>query len=373
MLKMLVERFGESSRSKHAEINEQIDALKASKKAVKGKGAKERKAAIDAEIEPLEKQLSGIVPRPPIRPTLGLWSGYRLVDSARCEPEIKHSHFDTDLLVLAQVAGPTLPVVSTLAVTRALRGAVMKYSGIQPAPAWVSGHQADGSPCDDDAGHLACIPLPFVGHEHADGHLLGVGLVFPRPVDRRDRGRVLGPLLMNNDGQPREVELTLGRLGVWTVKKRDWSERRGTLQPETWTAHSTGAKSWASVTPVVLDQFPKTDRVKDRAAWTDEVVTIIAQACTRIGLPQPVGIDIDTTCRHLGGPRAVGKRRPLRGHDGTDAALGDGFPFYPAKGGNASRPQVHVWLEFAEPIVGPVLLGAGRYQGYGLFKPLEVR
>lgn len=371
MLGMLVERFGEDSRRKHAELSGQIDALKASRKAVKGKGSKERKAAIDGEIKSLEEQLSRLGARPPIRPTLGLWTGYRRVDSTRGEPDVERTHFDTDLFVLTQVAGPTLPVVSTLAATRALRGAVMKCSGVQPVPQWVSGHQIDGSACNADAGHLACIPLPFVGNEHADGHLLGVGLVFPRSVDRRNRGQVLGPLLMNNKGRPQDVELTLGRLGLWTVKKGDWTEWRGTLQPKTWTAHPAGATKWASVTPVVLDRFPKADRAKDRAAWTDEVASIIAGACTRIGLPDPVGIDIDTTCWHRGGPRAVGKRRPLRGAIGTDAALGDGFPFYPAKGSNASRPQVHVWLAFAEPVVGPILLGAGRYQGYGLCKPVN--
>lgn len=374
LLEMLVERFGENSRSKRAGVNEQIDALKASKKAVKGKGAKERKVEVDAEIELLEKQLLGIASRPPIRPTLGLWSGYRRVDGVPVKLDARSTHFDTDLLVLTHVDGPPLPVVSTLAVTQALRGAVMKHCGFQPVPQWVSGHQADGSACEDHAGHLACIPLPFVGHTHADGHLLGVGLAFPRSVDRRERGRVMGPLLMNNDGQPREVDLKLGRLGVWTVKKRDWSEPRDTLQPETWTAHPNGAKIWATVTPAVLDRFPKTDRVKDRARWTEEVAAIIAEACSRIGLPEPVSIGIDTTCFHRGGPRAMGKRRPLRGHRGTegsDAALSDGFPFYPAKGTNASRPQVHVRLEFAGAVVGPMLLGAGRYLGYGLCKPVN--
>jgi CRISPR-associated protein Csb2 len=318
-----------------------------------------------------EKFKKSASPPPRLRPTLGLWTGYRRVDSTRGEPKAERTHFDTDVLVLTRIAGPALPVVSTLAVTQALRGAVMAHSGIQPVPQWVSGHKVDGSACDEDAGHLACFPLPFVGHEHADGHLLGVGLAFPRAVDRQERGRLLGPLLMNSDGQPREVELKLGQLGLWTVRKRDWAERRGTLLPETWTAHPKGATMWASATPVVLDRFPKADRTKDRTAWTDEVVAIIAGACTRIGLPRPVGIDIDTTCWHRGGPRSVGKRRPLRGSVGMGASLGDGFPFYPPKGAKASRPQVHVWLEFAQPVVGPILLGAGRYLGYGLCKPMN--
>jgi len=321
-----------------------------------------------------EKFKTSASPPPRLRPKLGLWSGYRRADDVNVKSGAGATHFDTDVLVLTRVEGPQLPVVSTLPVTRALRGAIIKHCP-QPAPQWVSGHQANGSVCDDDAGHLACIPLPFVGHEHADGHLLGVGLVFPRSVDRRERGRAAGPLLMNSDGRPREVVLKLGRLGVWKLRKRDWTEWRDALKPETWTAHPSGAMTWASATPVVLDRFPKSDRVKDRAGWIAEVADIVRNACTRIGLPEPTGIDIDTTCWHRGGARAVNKRRPLRGDHvtkGDGTVLGDGFPFYPAKGTNASRPQVHVWLEFAHPIVGPLLLGAGRYLGYGVCKPVNV-
>ena len=254
MLKMLVGRFGEAARQKHAEMTDQVDALKGSKKAVKGKGSKERerKAGIDAKIRAVEEQLVRIVPRPPIRPTIGLWTGYRRVVDTAAKLDLARSHFDTDLLVLTRVDGPRLPVVSSLVLTCALRGAVMKHSGIQPVPAWVSGHEPDGSKCENDAGHLACIPLPFVGHDHADGHLLGVGLVFPRSVDRRQRGRVLGPLLVEEQtGEPCDVKLHLGRLGVSTLRKRAWSEMRDALQPEVWTAHPNGATTWASVTPVV--------------------------------------------------------------------------------------------------------------------------
>ena len=102
---------------------------------------------------------------------------------------------------------------------------------------------------------------------------------------------------------------------------------------------------------------------------------IVAEACKRIGLPEPLHIDIDTTCWHRGGARSIVKHRLLRGHDLSAAhvkgVLGDGFPPYPAKGTNACRPQVHIWLRFPEPIVGPVLLGAGRYLGYGLCKPVK--
>lgn len=378
MLEMLREQFGEPARQRQDELYQQIAALNSEKKAVKGKGSKERKAAIDEQKHPLNEELSALVVRPPVRPKLGLWTGYSRTASHASDGQQQRSHFDTDLLVLTHVDGPKLPVVSTLTVAKALHGAVMKHCR-DPEPAWVSGHQSDGSPCDDEAGHLAFLPLPFVGREHADGHLLGVALAFPRAVDRRDRGQVLGPLLLKETGEPRDVELKLGRLGVWMLRKRDWSETRYTVAPETWTAHPKGTATWASVTPMVLDKFPKADRrdPKQREAWELEVRGIIADACIRIDLPRPIHIDIDTTSWHIGSPRAVGKRRSLRGYpngQGRDSAsLGDGFPDYPAKGTNASRPQVHVFLQFAEPVVGPVLLGAGRYRGYGLCKPWEAR
>jgi CRISPR-associated protein Csb2 len=374
-LNTLIENYGEGPRQRREQLQAQIEALKVERKSIKGKGSKERKAEVDQRIAPRTAELDTLVVRPPVRPKVGLWSGYRRADHDESPVEVEHTHFDTDLLVLTQVAGPTLPLVSTLAVTQALRGAVMQHSGEQPVPPWVSGHQPNGERSESQSGHLACIPLPFVGHEHADGHLLGVGLAFPRLVKRQDRGRVLGALLLRPTGQPRAVELTLGRLGVWTLRKSDWSERRGALQPASWTAYPGGARTWASVTPVVLDKFPKANRVNARRAWRDEVAGIIAESCKRIGLPEPEWIDIDTTSWHRGSPRAIAKQRRLRGQSAPDqqanAPLGDGFPCYPAKGTRAPRLQVHVWLRFAQPIVGPVLLGAGRFLGYGLCKPCK--
>ncbi len=369
MLDMLTVRYGEAPRQRHAELSDQIASLQAEKKATKGRGAKERKAAIEESIEEITKEQAVTIARPPVRPSIGLWCGYR---QASVAPSVCCTHFDTDLVVLKRLDGPQLPVVSTLSVTRAMRDMVMKDSGVQPVPPWISGHEADGAPLRDEDGHLAMIPLPFVGQQHADGHLLGVGLVFPRCIDYSERGRVLGKVLLDDTGKTKPIGLTLGRLGVWTVEKRGWSDLERTLQPETWTAHPAGADTWASVTPVVLDRFPKQDRMKNRPGWSAEVAQIICDACVRIGLPAPIGVDIDTTSWHRGSPRAVGKRRNARGHDGeepTRCPLGDGFSTYPAKGRNASRPQIHVWLRFAEPVLGPILLGAGRYRGYGLFKP----
>jgi len=372
-LSMLDRQFNRHGREQYEKLSDKIATLTAMKKGIKGSGAKERKAAIDVDISRLGEQLKSLDPRPPHRPTLGLWTGYRRSES-KSESEMAHTDFDSDILILKQVDGPRLPLASTLAVTQALRGAVMRQCGVQPPPSWVSGHLDDCQPLRNGNQHLAYIPLPFVSSDYADGHLLGVALIFPRSVPRSERGRALGQMFLEPSGQPRPIDLTLGHLGVWKVIKRDWSETRHALKPETWTAHPNGWTRWASITPVVLDRFPKADWTNDRMAWEIEVAGIITRACQRIGLPEPAEIDIGTTSWHRGSPRAYSKRRPLRGHEtlGAETApLGDGFPPYPTKGSSGPRLQLHVYLRFSETVVGPILLCAGRFLGYGLCKPLQ--
>lgn len=373
-LDLLDRQFNRLGREEHQRLTAEIEALVSSKRSIRGQGASQQRALIDRAIETRRETLGRIDSRDPIRPTLGLWTGYRRKE-AQAPPPVPHTAFDSDLLILAQTEGPRLPLASTLAVTRALRGALMAHSG-SDIPDWISGHRPNGDPLRNGNQQMAYIPLPFVGTQHADGHLLGAALVFPRSVPRRERGRVLGTFLLEHSGQPRPIRLTLGALGVWTLIKRDWTEARQALQPETWTAHPRGATTWATVTPVVLDRFPKSDPVKEREAWQAEVAGIISKSCERLGLSAPVEVAVGTTSWHLGCPRATTKRRPLRGHPElpeASAAHGDGFPgfpTYPTKGGNGPRPQLHVALRFAEPVVGPLLLCAGRFFGYGLCKPL---
>ena len=364
-LELLSTLFNDQGRQAHDTLMAKIDGLKAEKKATP-KPTSSRKKVIEAELARLSEEIDASNPRPPIRPSLGLWSGYS--KQTERESGVWRTYFDSDVLVLTHREGPRLPLASTQNVITALRGTVMSQA-VQPPPAWVSGHVPSGEPLRNGEGHLALVPLPFVSGAYADGHLLGAAIVFPRHVDRRERGRVLGPMFVDSKGDPKPVELKLGTLGVWTLQKRDWSESREALTPETWTAHSKGCRTWASVTPVVFDKFPKVNRENDRDGWVAEMCTILSEACERIGLPKPLDVDFGTTCWHRGSPRSIVKRRTLRGQNGEDATLGDGFPLYRTKTNNAARLQMHVWLQFSEPIVGPIILGAGRFHGYGLCKP----
>lgn len=402
MLAMLQERYGEAVRRKAEELEREIERLKEEKRRTRGRGAHERKQELQRRIEQLkaERELTHV--RSPLRPSIGLWRGYRRRERASAPKATASGRFDSDMLVFALGERPVLPAAATLLATAALRNTILGgvhdhlcgcgawQQGAPPLeeahqcwaniPAWVSGHEHDGSPLRS-GDHLAIVALPFVASRHADGHLLGLALVFPRAIDRKERARVLGPVLRSRDGRPRSLRLTLGRAGVVEAALKDPGDARVTLQPATWTAVGRGgsgppgSRAWASATPVVLDRFPKKDRCAEHEAWSQEVRGLIASSCERVGLPEPALVEIGTTSWLLGSPRACLKRRRLRtGRQEAQARahgpLGDGFPSLSAGTARPPRPQVHARIVFSVPVVGPVLIGAGRYRGYGLFRPV---
>jgi CRISPR-associated protein Csb2 len=79
----------------------------------------------------------------------------------------------------------------------------------------------------------------------------------------------------------------------------------------------------------------------------------VAEAVRRIGLPSPAEVDVS--------------RSPLL--PGT-AALG-AYPRFPIDPRRPQRILVHASLAFRRPVLGPVLVGAGRYHGLGLCVPVD--
>ncbi len=286
------------------------------------------------------------------RPVLGLWHGYRAVTKSR-EP-LLHTVFDPALVVLRLEKNNSryeaLELVSVLNVVDTLRKAIRHVAdhdlGLDSVPEVLSGHQADGRPSEHP--HAAFMPLAFVGHEHADGHLLGVGIALPRkeqwPEEESERRLVMTVL-------SRVSQLTLGQLGVWKLVPELREKPPDNLTPEMWTHAGRGEMRWASVTPVVFDEHPKE---KNRAAALESVGRMVRLACLRVGLPEPVNVDVSPVSWHPGAP-------PARD-----------FPRLKRKDGSKRR-QLHVCLEFAQPVVGPLLLGAGRYRGYGACRPVLTR
>ena len=284
-----------------------------------------------------------------LRPTISQWQAYRRVDTESEASPVVSGVFDRELSVLTLQEGPVIALESTWQLLTALHKTIL--AACDPTPEWLSGHTEDGAPSQHP--HVALVPLAFVGREHADGHLMGIALALPQGIAPRERGQALRGLLYDKDGAPSTVQLKAGALGTWTLTRETRPSPALTLQSRTWTGPSS---VWATVTPIVLDRHPKSERSRDREQWSLEVAEIIAESCERQGLPRPIGIDVDKTSWHRGAPRAV-------------AGKSAGYPLMPVKPGQHKRQQVHAWLEFEQPVEGPLLLGTGRYRGYGVCRP----
>lgn len=269
-------------------------------------------------------------------------------------PDAPASVFDDDWIVLRRVDGPRLPSTRAVDVARTVRKALMAAHG-PDAPEILSGHRTAGE--RSERPHLAFVPLPFVGHERADGSILGVALVLPREISREERGVVYRALdawersVDRDDEDTPRLPIHLGRAGSLCVERVEGVASALTLRASTWCAEAT---SWASATPVALDRNPgdlrSTDPVKEAAAYA-EAEASVAAACERIGLPRPRRVTVT--------PAA-----PLAGGDKTRH-----FPAFKTNGG-VQRVLAHATLEFEAPVRGPILLGAGRFFGLGLFRPL---
>lgn len=254
--------------------------------------------------------------------------------------------FNPRLLVFRLEKQSNLPVRLDLcavpAVVNRWREALVSKLSDMPDPVReiVSGHETCGRPLRRP--HLAFLPIASVGHRHADGRLLGLAAVVPADLDVACRRDVMQVLL-------RVEALRLGSLGAWRLIPGAPDPAVFDLRPETWTAYPEGSSSWASVTPVVFDRHPKQ---KDPDAYRHEAADMIRAACCAVGLPQPREVVLVPISPHAGVPPAHRFPR-LRRKDGGE------------------RRHTHVILLFHRPVQGPVLIGAGRYRGYGVCRPVE--
>lgn len=330
-LNRLEETFNRSAVDDYADLQEKVTSAK-------GKEKKQLQAKI-AERYPHGQPTSQ-------RPVFPISTGYQPVAQATADKA--HSTFDPDFIVLreSEHATQSFGLESTAMITDCLRKLIMSKSGMQPVPPWVGGHEPNGELLKSQS-HMALIPLSFVGADYADGHLMGVGIVLPRDLPFRERASVLSGILFDEQNQPRTLELKLGRAGVWQLVRDTDLSQKLTLRTQTYTNSS---RSWASVTPVLLDRMPKVDRAKDPTGWREEVGQIVSRSCAHCGLPEPVRVRAEKTPFFRGSLRAM----PGQG----------GFPQL-----RKGKFQVHIQVDFDRPVQGPILLGAGRFRGYGLMRP----
>lgn len=281
---------------------------------------------------------------PPVnlRPEPGLWQGYDLPISEASVP-VQGSLFDPRLVVL-RISGKRLSLAATLKLIEALRGALFAACP-DPIPEWLSGHTEDGSPSKNP--HLALLPMAFSGSEYADGRLMGVALAFPRRLDPAEVEQVLTPWLWDvKTGEIRKNRLFDGQWLECGVELEVREAPPASLRPETWTRNS---RYWSTVTPLVLDRHFDGPHKWDLAAES------VKDGCERIGLPRPRDVLLHPVSMIQGVPRS------------------NEFPQLTRKKDGGRMHHSHAVITFNEEVQGPIMLGAGRFRGYGLCRPLIQR
>ena len=245
--------------------------------------------------------------------------------------------FDS-MIVLRRVSGPRASLRSTLSLTTALRGAMMRHAP-QPVAEFLSGHAQQSTPeapMRSERTHVALVPLAHVGKvRYPTGNVAGLAVLLPAELSQSERTLCWDTFST--------VERLSMHWGEWGLSVTDAEERDYALQPERWTGAGT---IWSTVTPFVFDRFPN-------EPYGSEAQQNVRDAFSRAGLPEPVELDLHYNPWQPGSFKA------------------SAFPPAPARKGKPQRYHCHVWARFEQRLRGPVVAGAGRYYGYGLFLPLN--
>ena len=243
------------------------------------------------------------------------------------------------------------PSTRAVDVSEALRGAVFRHAR-DPMPEGLSGHLPDGRP--SSTPHVAFLSLPWVGNEHADGRLMGVAVSLPSCLDGESRRAVLRAV-GNWEDSSDPLTLTLGRRGILKMERIVGPAPLVSLRQGPW---SRASHRWTSATPIALPTHPGplgsgTAYARARA-WARAEAGVV-RSCRHVGLPEPISAVVSVS------PLLVGAR-PARS-----------FPAFRQRGpgGNPiARRLVHATVTFDRRVTGPLVLGAGRYLGLGLMRPM---
>jgi CRISPR-associated protein Csb2 len=279
---------------------------------------------------------------------------YRSASTTTANPPVAQSVFSADWILFERVGG-SRPVASrSTDLARAVRAALIEIHGNADLPPTLSGHAANGP---TEQPHVAFVPLPFVGNDHADGALMGCAVVLPREFPKADRATLLRLIAKwEKERADDRGHLTVagGTLPPLQLQRVDVSAKAA-LDPLRWCRAST---RFITATPIALDKNPGnlcSNRDGTARKAEGEARQSISDACLRIVGVRPSSVEVSLA------PLLPGSQH-----------VRDFLP-WPARPGRVPRVRVHADIRFDAPVSGPLLLGAGRHFGLGLCLPVENR
>ena len=278
----------------------------------------------------------------------------RRVDGKRYRPPLKPEKYDT----LSYIRGSALPprfcatfelpeefvfrqedTVRAAAMLRSLtcrlaREDSHKFPG--GSEVYVAGHIKEG---DRGQPRFSYLPLPTIGHAHADGMIRRLMIAEPIGGDgkhvRWARNRLRNALLKDQNGKDQCVLFDLWRSGSEGMIHRYVGE----------------SQTWCSVTPVILPGYDDFRTIKRHdIKQPTKAERLLFKCLIHAGIP--IESLEDVTLRKA--PFWPGSQHPR--HYYRPDYLKDSH----------ARPGWHVRLVFREPLAGPLAIGAGRHCGLGI-------
>lgn len=322
---------------------------------VPGKGSEHFRSVRSGQLAELERRYAihrGISPRAlPYRDV-----SYEAVGELIAEERLMEPNTVGDWIVFEfSHDSRAFPSTRIVEVATAMRGAILRHAE-DPTPAGLSGHEHGGAP--SRAPHLAFLPLPYVGSEYADGRLLGIALSVPRTLSegvRQTLYQAIGKWEKGTSAASYPLKLVFGQQGVLRMARLRSPPVLAALRAQIWQRPS---RRWVSATPIALPKHPghlsKGSAASRAEAW-QRAEAIVAAACEHVGLPEPTTVEVSVS-PYLAGARSAHQ-----------------FPAFAQSGpsGKSFRRQlVHASVMFENPVVGPLMLGAGRFFGLGLMRPM---
>ncbi len=224
-----------------------------------------------------------------------------------------------------------------------VRNAMLRWAEVTPGvrphfaadqlARFLQGHKSAAGKERAEGGHFAIVPLPSLNPPSftADGWLRRVAVIGYGVNSRVDRElfeevtRGLHGALLEDNGRPRgELRLLAGK------------ERERVLVPLVGPA-----SRWRSVTPVILTGFTRKGRSTEAC---------LVRALVQQGFRAE---DIESVAAFTGPVVPTAQR-----------ALG-----YRVQGYLATTPRIHAEVIFRRQLAGPLVLGRGRFTGFGLLIP----